>query len=313
MSYRSSLALLMVNSLPADTTTSLLEANELEDLLVYLKQVQRVDLMSYKRPSLLRRIPIRMQQVGAKHYQDYLNLLQQQPDEVNQLLHTVFINLTGFFRDRLVWDCLENELIPKIIANKSPTEPIRVWSAGCASGEETYSLSMLLAETLGIEQFQQRVKVYGSDVDYEAVMQARRGCYPAATVSKIPPNLLERYFERTTAGYCWRKDLRRPVIIQHDLIEDPPLPEIDLLLCRNILIYLTSEAQMRALVRFHFSLREDGFLVLGQSENLITPLQRSLFTSINRQARVFTKVPDAHRDPYLLPIAFCSKGRFSNN
>lgn len=284
-----------------------LEATELEELLIYLKQFQQVDLTNYKRPSLLRRIRVRMLQVGVDCYQDYFDYLQRQPDEVTHLLNTIFINVTCFFRDRPVWDYLENQAIPQILANKPSDEPIRVWSAACASGEETYSLAMLLAEALGLEQFQKRVRIYGTDVDRDALLQARRGYYSSRAVELISPNLLERYFERRTDGYRWRNDLSHPIVFHHhNLIQTAPLPKIDLLVCRNILMYLTPEAQIRALVRFHFSLRKNGFLMLGQAEDLITPDQKSLFTLIDRQLRVFTKVPDAHRNSRLLPIAFCS-------
>lgn len=292
---------LATNSIPS------LEATELEDLLIYLKQFQQVDLTDYKRPSLLRRIRVRMQQVGVDCYQDYLDRLQRQPDEVTQLLDTVFINVTCFFRDRPVWDYLEKQVIPQIIANKPSNEPIRVWSAGCASGEETYSLAMLLAETLGLEQFQQRVRIYGTDIDQDALQQARRGYYSSRAVELISPNLLQRYFERRTDGYRWRSDLSHPIIFhRHNLIKTAPLHKMDLLVCRNLLMYLTKEAQIRALVRFHFSLRENGFLMLGQAEDLVNRDQKSLFTIIDRQVRVFTKVPDAHRNSRLLPMAFCS-------
>ncbi len=284
-----------------------LETAELENLVNYLKKVQQIDLTGYKRSTLMRRTLARMQQVGVEHYPDYLDHLEQQPEESTHLLNTVFINFTHFFRDRFVWDYLANQIIPQIIANKEPNEPIRVWSAGCASGEETYSLAMLLAEALGIEQFQQRVRLYGTDVDPDAVMQARKGYYSAHAVEAIPAALQEQYFERTTDGDLWRvgADLRRSTIfLCCDLIQAAPLPRIDLLLSRNMLIYFMEEAQIRALVRFHFSLKNNGFLVLGQAENLAAP-QSSLFTPVDRRARVFTKVPDAHRNPHLLSIAFC--------
>ncbi|MBE9229438.1 protein-glutamate O-methyltransferase CheR [Phormidium sp. LEGE 05292] len=291
----------------ATITIPSLKATELEDLLIYLNQVQQVDLADYKRSSLLRRIRVRMQQVGVECYQDYFDHLQRQSDEVTHLLNTIFINLTCFFRDRPVWDYLENQVIPQIVANKASNEPIRVWSAGCASGEETYSLAMLLAEALGLEQFLKRVRIYGTDVDRDAQLQARRGYYSLNAVELIPPHLLERYFERRTDGYRWRSDLGHPFIFHlHNLIQTAPLPKIDLLVCRNMLMYLTPEAQIRALVRFHFSLRENGFLMLGQAEDLITRDQKSLFTCIDREVRLFSKVPDAHRNSRLLPIAFCS-------
>lgn len=168
---------------------------------------------------------------------------------------------------------------------------------------------MLLAEALGVEQFQQRVRLYGTDVDPDAVMQARKGYYSTHAVETIPAALREQYFEHTTDGYLWRADLRRSTIFHcHNLIQAAPFPQIDLLICRNTLIYFMQEARIRALVRFHFSLRNNGFLVLGQAESLTAHPQISLFTPVERDARVFTKVPDAHRNPRLLSIAFCAKG-----
>jgi len=160
-----------VDSHSVDVSIPSLETAEFEDFLKEFKQVQQIDLTGYKRPTLIRKISLRMRQVGIEQYQDYLDYLEQQPEELTHLLDTLFINSTQFFRDPCVWDYLANQILPQLIANKEPNEPIRVWSAGCASGEETYSLFMLLAETLGIEQFQQRVRLYGTDIDPDAVRQ----------------------------------------------------------------------------------------------------------------------------------------------
>lgn len=298
--------LLMLTFSPTNPVTPVLEETQLEDLLHYLKQVSQIDLSGYKRPSLMRRILVRMQRVGVAHYQDYLDCLQQQPDEVRHLLDTIYINYTYFFRDRPVWDYLADQIIPQIIGNKAANEPIRVWSAGCASGEETYSLAMLLAEALRVEQFQQRVRIYGTDIDPEAILHARQGHYLPQSVEAVPVAWQERYFEYKEDAYCCRPELRHPIIFcTHNLIQDPPLPQIDLLVCRNTLMYLTVETQIRALVRFHFGLQPHGFLLLGQAENLATRLQTSLFTTIPGKVRTFAKVPDAHRNSRLLAMAFC--------
>lgn len=282
-----------------------LEATELEDLLSYLRQTHQVDLTGYKRPCLLRRTLVRMQQVGVEHYQAYLEYLQQNPNEVEHLLNTIYINYTYFFRDRPVWDYLVNQVVPQIIASKIPQEPIRVWSAGCATGEETYSLALLLIAALGIEQFQKRVQIYGTDVDREAIQQARRGHYPAYQVEPMPPALKEQYFERRKNGYRWRQEFSPSIQFQrHNLIQDPPLPGIDLLVCRNVLMYLTEKTQVQILERFYSSLEQNGFLLLGQAENLITYPQLSLFTPIYWQGRVFTKGLPHQSHPLLSLGAF---------
>lgn len=285
------------------SVTPFLEASELEDLLHYLKQVLQIDLTIYKRPSLMRRTLVRMQRVGVEQYQEYLKYLQQHPDEVKQLLDTIYINHTQFFRDRPVWNYLANQVIPQIVVNKAPNKPIRIWSAGCATGEETYSLAILLIEALGIAQFQQRVQIYGTDVDADAILQACEGHYSASKVETIPSALQEGYFERRNEGYYWRQEPHSSIIFyQHHLIQDSPLPEIDLLVCRNLLMYFTEATQLQALVNFYSSLVENGFLLLGNVENLITRPQRSLFTPIHRQSRVFTKVRDTGQSHSLLPL-----------
>ncbi|MBD2100418.1 protein-glutamate O-methyltransferase CheR [Leptolyngbya sp. FACHB-261] len=289
----------------SNVSAPFLETAELEDLLIYLKRDQQIDLTGYKRPALKSRILARMQRLGVENYRDYRAHFEQQPKELSYFLDTVFINFTRFFRDRLVWDYLANQAIPQIIANKAPHESIRVWSVGCASGEETYSLAIVLAEALGIEQFQQRVRLFGTDVDPKAVLKARRGYYSAHAVEAIPTALREKYFECTTDGYLRHSGLRRSIFFRcHDLIHRPPFLKIDLLVCRNTLIYFRQEAQTQALLRFNFSLRNDGFLLLGQAENLVTHLQKSLFTPVERQVKIFKKIPNSHRKHNLFPIAF---------
>lgn len=299
---------MLIDFSQANIASPSLAAAELEDLLYYLKKNKSVDLLGYKRESLMRRTLLRMQQAEIEDYQGYLDRLEHQPEELTHLLDTIFINVTYFFRDRATWDYLANQIIPQIIANKEPHEPIRVWSAGCASGEEAYSLAMLLAEALGIEQFQQRVRIYGTDADADVVKQARQGYYPAHAVETIPADLRDRYFECKTEGYYWRADLRHSIFFHcRDLLQSSPFPRIDLLVCRNTLIYFVLNTQIRALMRFHFSLKDSGFLLLGHSENLVNNLQNSLFTTVDRQARVFKKVPNAHRNPQLLAMAFGRK------
>ena len=284
----------MLNFPTPNPLTPCLGETELEDLLHYLKQVLQIDLTGYKRPSLMRRTLVRMQRVGVECYPDYFNLLQQQPDEVKHLLDTIYINFTSFFRDRPAWDYLAHQIIPQIVVNKAPDEPIRVWSAACATGEETYSLAILFMEALGIEQFQQRVQIYGTDVDADAISQAHKGHYLAYKVEAIPTALKDQYFERQGNNYCWRREPHCSISFHlHNLIQDSPLPQTDLLVCRNLLMYFREETQLRALAGFYWSLQNNGFLWLGNVENLITRPERSLFTPIHRQNRIFTKVRDA--------------------
>src|SRR5262249_14691925 len=154
-----------------------------------LRNHRDFDFTGYKRSSLRRRTGKRMQSLHIEHYGDYLDYLGVHPEEFTQLFNTILINVTGFFRDIAAWEFLVDEVIPKLIASKQPHESIRVWSAGCASGQEAYSLAIVLAEALGLESFRQRVKIYATDVDEEALVQARQASYSERDLQPVSPEL----------------------------------------------------------------------------------------------------------------------------
>lgn len=164
---------------------------EFEALLEYLRQKHGFDFTGYKRPSLMRRVQHRMQMIQIHSYCDYLDYLQVHPQEFVHLFTTILINFTNFFRDASAWDYIATQIVPQIVAGKSESEPIRIWSAGCASGEETYTLAMVLAEAQGVDQYNARVRIFGTDVDEEALNFARKGTYLSNQVVGIPPTLLE--------------------------------------------------------------------------------------------------------------------------
>jgi two-component system, chemotaxis family, CheB/CheR fusion protein len=262
---------------------------QFEALLDYVKRSRGFDFTGYKRSSLMRRVTKRMQTVGIEQYSDYLDYLEVHPDEFSYLFNTLLINVTSFFRDRPAWDHLVEDVIPRLIARKAPGEVIRVWSAGCASGEEAYSLAMAIAEVIGYEHFRERVKIYATDVDEEALNYARQAAYLDREVAGIDLDMLGRYFEASDNRFTFRKDLRRSVIFgRHDLIQDAPISKIDLLLCRNTLMYFNAETQSKILARFHFALRDGGVLFLGKAEMLLT--HANTFTPIDLRRRIFTKV-----------------------
>ncbi len=266
---------------------------EFEALLEYLRQTRGFDFTGYKRSSLFRRVGKRMQDVRVESCSDYVDYLEVHPEEFPLLFNTILINVTAFFRDPPAWDYVSQEIIPQIMARKRANELVRVWSAGCASGEEAYTLVMLLAENMGDEAFRQRVKVYGTDVDEEALGQARRASYSAQQVEAIPTGLRDKYFEPAGNRYVFRGDLRRSVIFgRHDLVQDAPISRMDLLVCRNTLMYFNAETQGRILSHFHFALADAGFLFLGKAEMLL--LHAKLFTPVNLKHRVFAKVPQVN-------------------
>src|SRR5258706_10183644 len=169
---------------------------DFDTLLDYLKRNRGFDFNGYKRASLMRRIDKRMQTVQVAAYADYIDYLEVHPDEFFQLFNTILINVTSFFRDTAAWAYIASDIIPQILAGKKDGDPIRVWSAGCASGEEAYTVAMLLAEALGLEQYAERVKVYASDVDDEALAQARLATYSERAIGGIPEELLAKYFDK---------------------------------------------------------------------------------------------------------------------
>src|SRR5947199_4768334 len=264
--------------------------DELRSLLEYLKTNRGFDFTGYKRSSLERRIRKRMDAVGIQGYADYEDYLEVQPDEFKQLFDAILINVTGFFRDRAAWEFLAEEAIPMLLEETPTDQPIRVWSAACASGEEAYTAAVLLAEAMGEAEFRRRVKIYATDVDEDALNTARHAVFPEKVTKDIPNAYREKYFEPNTTGLMFRGDLRRSVIFgRNDLVQDAPISRVDLLISRNSLMYFTPETQSRILTHFNFSLRDTGFLFLGKSEMLIT--HSDLFMPYNLKWRVFKKVP----------------------
>ncbi|PWW22725.1 two-component system CheB/CheR fusion protein [Geodermatophilus normandii] len=257
-----------------------------ESLLVFLRERRGFDFTGYKRPSLMRRVRRRMAEVGMASTADYQDYLEVHPDEFTPLFNTVLINVTSFFRDRPAWEHLRERLLPPLIAAAGPT--IRVWSAGSASGQEAYSLAILLAEALGAEQFRQRVKIYATDVDEEALAQARLAVFTERELAGLTAAQVEEYFQPDGSRFAFRKDLRRSVIFgRNDLVQDAPISHVDLLLCRNTLMYFNAETQSRILSRLHFALNPEGLLFLGKAEMLLSHGQ--LFAPVDLSRRFFRK------------------------
>ncbi len=258
-------------------------------LLDFVKQSRGFDFTGYKRSSIERRVSKRMAEVGVDRFDEYIDYLQLNSGEFVELFNTLLINTTAFFRDPQAWNILGNDVVPQLLAARPPDSPLRIWSAGCASGEEPYTVAMVFARVMGDAAFRERVKIYATDVDEEALDQARHGAYLPRQIEDIPRDALERFFEQTDQRFVFRKDLRRCVIFgRNDLVQDAPISHIDLLVCRNTLMYFTAETQAQILRRFHFGLDDDGVLMLGKSEMLIT--HADLFTPIELKSRVFRKV-----------------------
>jgi len=263
---------------------------EFENLLEHLKNTRGFDFAAYKRATLSRRIDRRMSTVGVDSYTAYFDYLQVHQNEFIQLFNSILINVTSFFRDREAFDFLARDVVPKIVQGTRQTgAEIRIWSAGCASGEECYSVAILFAEAMGTEQFRERIKIYATDVDEEELAIARQAMYTDRQIDEVPADLRDKYFDRASERWMFKKDLRRSVIFgRHDLLDDAPISRVDLLLCRNTLMYFNHEAQAKIVRRFHFALRDGGFLVLGKAEMLLNFV--GAFVPADLKQRVFMKV-----------------------
>jgi two-component system CheB/CheR fusion protein len=273
-----------------------------EALLEYLRHSRGFDFTGYKRSSLLRRVTKRMQMIGVQEFANYVDYLEVHPDEFGKLFDTILINVTAFFRDPEAWQVIQAQVVPRIVSTKRPEDPIRLWCAGCASGEEAYTLAIVMAEAVGLDAYRDRVKIYATDVDEEALTRARQAAYSAKDIGAVPEALREKYFESLNHRYAFNKELRRSVIFgRHDLIQDSPISRIDLLSCRNTLMYFNSDTQARILDRFHFALNDRGTLFLGKAETLLS--YNNAFVPVDLKRRVFAKIPKGNLRDRLLVMA----------
>jgi two-component system, chemotaxis family, CheB/CheR fusion protein len=282
--------------------------SDLEDLLVFIRDARGFDFTGYKRSSLARRVRKRMHEAGSADFVDYRDRLESSAEEFGHLFNTILINVTGFFRDAETWANLQREVMPELLADIGQDSEIRVWSAGCASGEEAYSLAIAFSEALGLEECARRVKIYGTDVDDEALRDARVGLYPAKALETLPAELRDKYFEQNGAQFSFRPDLRRRVIFgRHDITRDAPISRLDLLVCRNTLMYFNVETQSQVIDRFHFALREGGYLFLGKAEMLLSDGER--FEVVSMRQRIFRRRPGTAVPKYqLVPIRLDTLG-----
>ena len=272
-----------------------------DELLEYLKVTRGFDFTGYKPPGLVRRIRKRLQLLGVAGFTEYQDYLEVHPEEFVELFNYVLINVTSFFRDPLIWDYVASEIVP-LLAERALDNHLRVWSAGCASGEEAYTLAMLLAEGLGRKVFSDHVKIFATDLDEETLTHARAATYPESKLEDVPPALRDKYFQPAGdhGGFVFDKELRRCVIFgRHNLVEDAPISRVDLLTCRNTLMYLNANTQAQVLNSLHFGLSDDGFLILGTAEMLFT--RAGSFSAVDLKRRVFRKVPGAEHRVLLAP------------
>ncbi len=271
-------------------------------LLDHLRLTRGFDFSAYKQSSLKRRIDKRMGTVGLTTYESYVDHLEVHPDEFGALFNSILINVTSFFRDAAVWEYVAAEALPALIRAKDGATPIRIWSAACATGEEAYTLAMVLTEALGEQAFKDRVKIYATDADEDALATARQAVYTPRQVEGVPPQHLAKYFTAVNGNYMFSKELRQSVILgRHDLIQDSPISRADLITCRNTLMYFNAEVQQRIVGRFHFGLNDGGLLLVGKAEVLFN--HSALFQPLDLKLRLYRVTPKLQRRDRLLIAA----------
>ena len=248
------------------------------------------DFSSYKQGTLIRRIQRRIQITQTSSVEAYVDYLKADTDEVSLLFKDLLIGVTHFFRDHEAFDALQKRAIASLVEHSVDRKSIRVWIAGCSSGEEAYSIAMLLAEELEEQNTRLQVQIFATDIDERALEKARHGRYPESIVEQVTSERLDRFFIKQDGLYQISKHLREMCIFsQHSLISDPPFSRLDLVSCRNLLIYFDSDLQKRLIPLFHYALRDDGYLFLGSSENLSA--YGELFRTADKPHRLFQRKP----------------------
>ncbi len=260
----------------------------LREILTLLRIRTGNDFSNYKQATILRRIARHLQIHELDNMPDYLNLLREHPKEVDFLLHNLLINVTNFFRDKESFEALESIVIPKLFEGKTAQDTVRVWIPGCASGEEAYSLAILLTEYANKLSQPPKLQVFASDIDDEAIAEGRLGTYTKSIVIDVSEERLRRFFIKEAEGYRVRKEIRELILFApHNILRDPPFSRLDLVSCRNVLIYLNRDTQGKVLQLFHFALQANSYLFLGSSES--TEGSSSLFTPIDKKHRIYMR------------------------
>ena len=278
--------------------------DEFQRIFSLLRTASGIDFAHYKRPTIERRLLRRMALQKITTAAEYIELLDQQPQEVNQLFRDILIHVTFFFREPASFATLSEKTFPKLFEQRKNDDALRIWVPGCSSGEEPYSVAITLSEFLADKADEISVQIFATDVSDSAIEVARAGLYPEAVVRPVSPERLRRYFTQVDGKYRISKKIREMCIFaRHDLTRDPPFSRLDLVVCRNVLIYLDQALQKRLFTAFHYALKPTGFLMLGSAETV--GLQSDVFTVVDKKHRLYAKRP-AYLEP--LEMEF-SEGR----
>ncbi len=264
-------------------------SNCVPEIIAVLRTSTGHDFTLYKVGTMQRRIERRMALAALDTMSEYLEKFRNDPDELDLLAKDLLINVTSFFRDAPVFDMLATKTIPDMVRDHPLNRPLRIWIAGCSTGDEAYSLAMLFREAIIASKRDVKLQVFASDVDADAITAARDGVYPASIAPQISPERLARFFVREDSGYRVSPELRAAVVFTvQDVLVDPPFSKLDMISCRNMLIYLGPEAQAKVIAMFHFALREGGILLLGNAESVGSHENR--FKAISKAERLYIHI-----------------------
>jgi two-component system CheB/CheR fusion protein len=283
----------------SDTAAPMAEG--LTKIIDLLRKRTTHDFSLYKEGTIGRRIERRMALVNLDDSNRYLELLAKDPVELKRLTEDLFINVTRFFRDAKAFELIAEKIVPDLVRAQPPGRPIRIWVAGCSTGEEAYSIAMLFLDEIATARPNTNLQIFASDIDKDAIALAREGLYPASIEADVPPARLTRYFTKEDQGYRVSRDLRAAIVFSvHDLISDAPFSRLDLISCRNLLIYLRREAQRKVLALFHFALRDGGILFLGTSETVDGAADH--FEPISKIQRIYRHIGRSRPGELELPL-----------
>lgn len=270
-----------------------------EDLLAVLQLLKRttgVDFTHYKMNTIKRRIVRRMLLFRIDTLKAYAQYLKKHINEVTDLYNDLLINVTAFFRDAESLEFLKKSVVPKILQNKSPNDPVRIWVPACSTGEEAYSLAMIFLEVLGDRADNTAIQIFATDLSEFAITKARLGLYNRNDIANVSPKRLQRFFTKVDGGYRVIKSIRDLcVFAPHNIFKDPPFSRIDLVSCCNLMIYLDAVLQKKVMATFHYSLNAEGYLVLGKSESIGSSTH--LFGQLDKKYKIFTKKKETPPKP----------------
>jgi two-component system CheB/CheR fusion protein len=268
------------------------------------------DFSQYKVNTITRRLARRMKALQIETVEGYIHVLEEQPEEADRLFKDLLIGVTGFFRDPEAFETLAREVIPKLFAGKTTGDQVRACVVGCATGEEAYSIAILLAEQAATLASPPAIKVFATDIDERSLEMARKGRYPDSIAEHVSPQRLQSFFTAQENAYLVKRELRELCIFtNHSFIKDPPFARQDLISCRNVMIYLSADLQQKIIPLFHYALRPGGYLFLGPSESALS--HRDLFRTVDKHHRIFQKTETVPRPSVKFPLAEISRPKQS--